>query len=447
MSFIIDKQTIDDLNIFSKNGKNSVFNIYNNTQTRGGSILLEEMFRHPLDNLDVIKKRQAIIHYFYKHRTDFPFQGAIFDAIEYYLSNTDTRTQVNASENKLRKQFQRLIQTDTEFQAIQKSVLGLINVINTLDAFLKEMTNNELADTDISEIEDVKGIISDEKLQFVKSESRTKKLSLEKAEIYDNAFRYAKNKDMRKILSFVYKLDIYISLAKVAHEKNLSFAEAQSTDDNILDIEGLFHPLLTNPVANTIKVVSENNVIFLTGANMAGKSTFMKSFGIAVFLAHLGFPIPAGKMTFSIRNGMYTTINLPDNLNQGYSHFYAEVLRLKKIAGNINHYKNMVVIFDELFRGTNVKDAYDATIAITEAFAENRNSIFIISTHIIESADILKEKCKNINFVYLPTVIENGKPGYTYTLSPGITNDRHGMMIINNENILDILIKNNIHEK
>lgn len=68
MSFIIDKQTIDDLNIFPKNGKNSVFNIYNNTQTRGGSILLEEMFRHPLDNLDVINKRQAIIRYFYNSK-------------------------------------------------------------------------------------------------------------------------------------------------------------------------------------------------------------------------------------------------------------------------------------------------------------------------------------------------------------------------------------------
>jgi DNA mismatch repair ATPase MutS len=174
---------------------------------------------------------------------------------------------------------------------------------------------------------------------------------------------------------------------------------------------------------------------------MAGKSTFMKSFGIAVYLAHLGFPVPARKMAFSVRSGMYTTINLPDNLNQGFSHFYAEVLRLKKIANGINHAKNMIVIFDELFRGTNVKDAYDATIAVTEAFAMNKDSIFIISTHIIETADILKERCNNIYFLYLPTTLENGIPRYTYTLSPGITDDRHGMMIIRNEHIMDILEK------
>jgi len=441
MSFIIDKQTIDDLNIFGKHGKNSVFSIYNNTRTKGGAKLLEEMFRHPLDDFGVIKKRQDIIQYFYHKRMDFPFEGSLFDSVEYYLSNTDTRTRIDAHDNKLKKRFQRLMKTDTEFQMIHKSILGLISIINRLHDFFEDIDNDELTVLEMPEMEEVKIIISDEKFRFVKKERETKKLSLEKTGKYDNELRYASNKNMHKMLSFIYQLDIYISLAHVARERKLSFSDVQPSDSNILKISQLSHPLLTDPVVNTIEVTVENNVIFLTGANMAGKSTFMKSFGIAVFLAHLGFPVPAQEMTFSVRNGMYTTINLPDNLNQGYSHFYAEVLRLKKIANSINHAKNMIIIFDELFRGTNVKDAYDATIAVTEAFATNKDSIFIISTHIIESADILKDKCENINFVYLPTTMENGVPRYTYTLSSGITDDRHGMMIIHNEKILEILMK------
>ncbi|MDD4632012.1 MAG: DNA mismatch repair protein [Proteiniphilum sp.] len=441
MSFIIDKQTMDDLNIFGKQGKNSVFSIYNHTSTRGGAILLEEMFRYPLDNFESIKKRQDIIQYFYHKRTEFPFEGAVFDAVAYYLHNTDTRTRIDAHDDKLRKRFQRLMKTDTEFQMIHKSILGLIYIINTLHDFFEDIEDDERILPEMPEMEEVKNIISDERLRFVKEERETKKLSLEKAGRYDNELRYASNKEMHKILSFIYQLDIYISLAHVAREKEFSFADVQPSDCNILKIDRLFHPLLADPVANTIEVTPQSNVIFLTGANMAGKSTFMKSFGIAVYLAHLGFPVPAREMTFSVRSGMYTTINLPDNLNQGYSHFYAEVLRLKKIANSINHARNMVVIFDELFRGTNVKDAYDATIAVTEAFAMNKNSIFIISTHIIESADILKERCGNIYFLYLPTTLENGVPRYTYTLSPGITDDRHGMMIIRNEQILDILEK------
>jgi DNA mismatch repair ATPase MutS len=172
---------------------------------------------------------------------------------------------------------------------------------------------------------------------------------------------------------------------------------------------------------------------------MAGKSTFMKSLGIALFLAHMGFPVAADKMQFSVRDGMFTTINLSDNLNMGYSHFYAEVLRVKKVAEQLQANRNIFVIFDELFRGTNVKDAYEATVAITAAFARKTNCMFVVSTHIMEAGDTLKPKYKNINFVFLPTKMDKQKPVYTYKLEQGITEDRHGMVIINNEGIIDIL--------
>ena len=126
----------------------------------------------------------------------------------------------------------------------------------------------------------------------------------------------------------------------------------------------------------------------------------------------------------------------------GASHFYAEVLRAKKIAKELQ-FKNLFVVFDELFRGTNVKDAYEATIAITAGFAAKRNSMFVISTHIIESGEVLREKYHNINFLFLPTLMEGTRPVYTYKLESGISSDRHGMVIINNEQILDIL-KNGI---
>jgi len=109
------------------------------------------------------------------------------------------------------------------------------------------------------------------------------------------------------------------------------------------------------------------------------------------------------------------------------------------VAEQVARTENLVIIFDELFRGTNVKDAYDATVAVTAAFAEKRNCTFIISTHIIEAGDVLREQCQNINFVYFPTVMHGNTPQYTYQLTAGITNDRHGMMIINNENIIGII--------
>ena len=225
----------------------------------------------------------------------------------------------------------------------------------------------------------------------------------------------------------------------MAEEHSFVFAKAYPPGDNILKIEGLYHPLLDHPIPNSIAIDATHNVVFLTGANMAGKSTFMKSFGIVVYLAHMGFPVPVKAMEFSVQNGMCTTINLPDNMNLGYSHFYAEVQRLKKVAEQVGRTGNLVIVFDELFRGTNVKDAHEATVEVMKAFAEKRNCIFMISTHIIEAGNDLKKACDNIKYVYLPTVMKDGKPSYTYTITEGITDDRHGMMIVNNEHIIDIL--------
>ena len=172
---------------------------------------------------------------------------------------------------------------------------------------------------------------------------------------------------------------------------------------------------------------------------MAGKSTLMKAFGINIYLAHMGFPVSASKMEFSVKDGIYSSINVPDDLNQGYSHFYAEVLRVKKVAAAVSSGKDLVVIFDELFKGTNVKDAYEATLAVTAAFSAYRNCAYIISTHIIEAGEVLTHQCNNILPLYLPTIMNGNIPTYTYQLRAGISADRHGMMIIENEGIIDLL--------
>jgi DNA mismatch repair ATPase MutS len=244
---------------------------------------------------------------------------------------------------------------------------------------------------------------------------------------------------MKDILRHIYLLDVYSSVARVAVSRGFALARATTSRDNTLSIDGMHHPGLADPVANSIRIDRNRNIIFLTGANMAGKSTFMKTLGVTLFLAHIGFPVPAEHMEFTVQSGLFTTINMADNLNMGYSHFYAEVLRLKKVALQAARDENLVIIFDELFRGTNVKDAYDATIAITAAFAGRPNCMFIISTHIIEAGEALRESHPNIDFLYFPTTMNGSSPEYTYGLTPGITNDRHGMMIIDKENIIGIL--------
>lgn len=140
---------------------------------------------------------------------------------------------------------------------------------------------------------------------------------------------------------------------------------------------------------------------------------------VSVYLAHVGFPIPASAAQISLLSGLYTTINLSDNLNRGYSHFYSEVLRIKFIAERLKNKSNMLVVFDELFRGTNVKDAHDGSLAILSAFSKIRTCFFAISTHIIEIADELADQ-PSILFRKMEVLSHEKLPQYTYLMKDGM---------------------------
>ena len=172
---------------------------------------------------------------------------------------------------------------------------------------------------------------------------------------------------------------------------------------------------------------------------MSGKSSFLKSIGLAVYLSHLGFPVPAKELKTTVFNGLLTTINLPDNVTNGLSHYYSEVMRVKMIAGLLNEKKKLFVLLDELFKGTNSKDAYEASLLVLNGFAEIRNSVFIVSSHITELAPKLKQE--NISLVYLEHQIHNEKPIFTYKLRKGIAMEGIGMYFINSENIKSLLEK------
>lgn len=439
MLFTTDKQTIEDLNIFGKHGSDSVYTIFNRCTTRGGAAILEDMFRYPLNDEIAINKRSGIIKYFSTAGIDFPFAIENFDAIEQYLGNTDERTKLSAQVNSVSKKLGDLIGVDAETSEIFKGIKAIIELLRSWNKLINALKLSA-DDFYLTEAIVIKELLAIPTFHPILNEVASK-LSHTKMEECDLIFRFSHRRALQQLLSHTYYLDVYLSIARVASERNFAFANARARNLHHLRIEGIKHPQVENAVANSIDITSESNVIFLTGANMAGKSTFMKSLSICLFLAHMGFPVSARSMEFSVLDGIYTTINLPDDLGIGASHFYAEVLRVKKVANELAQDKSLFVVFDELFRGTNVKDAYDATIALTGAFATKRNSIFLISTHIIEAGVELKKQRANIRFVYLPTKMNGAKPVYTYTLKEGITDDRHGMIIIKNEGILDILEK------
>lgn len=224
----------------------------------------------------------------------------------------------------------------------------------------------------------------------------------------------------------------------MAAAKDFSFPEFTTSAGIRLNIEGLFHPAIKNAVRNNIGLGEQQNLMFLTGSNMAGKSSLLKSLGLIVYLAHLGFPVPAAAVELTVFNGLVTTINLPDNINQGLSHYYTEVKRVKEVAEHLLEHDRMFVIFDELFRGTNVKDAFDGSSLIISELSTIKTAAFIISTHIIELAAELQQ-FSNISFQYMDTYFEHQAPVFTYKLMEGISKEALGMYIVRNEGIVEIL--------
>jgi len=430
MSFIADKQTLDDLNLLGKFRPNSVYGIFNKVKTAGGERLLDNLFHHPLTDFDAINKRSALFRYFQDKKLAFPVSQEQFSLVENYLESDAGSNAVAVFAGMLRKKITGALLRDEQYDTLQT---GLEATINALQAIKKLFSM-----LDIDLVQPARDILESSRLLWLNEVYDVQHLPFIKAVQYDYQLRCVLRREMETVLETLYQLDVYMAVSDVAREKEFSYARALPASQNGFRATAIRHPGLHKAVANPLSFTINRNVLFLTGANMAGKSTFMKSFGIAVYLAHMGFPVAAGDMEFSVRDGLYSSINVPDNIQLGYSHFYAEVLRVKTVAEAVSSGKNMVVIFDELFKGTNVKDAYDATLAVTAAFAQYRNCVFIISTHIIEVGEALRNR-PNLQFSYLPTVMEGHTPRYTYRLTEGITNDRHGMIIIGNEKIIDII--------
>lgn len=436
MQFNTDKQTVDELNLLGKFRQGSVYHLFNQVKTRGGEQLLDQMFRYPLTDEKSINERSDIFRFFQESNLEFPFDVQQINTMREYL---DAGTGKNYFSVVSSMVTQKLLSRLTRDERYKKSVQGVQATIVTLNRCyglleVLQKINSPLA----NQVDRLLQVLSDKQLEKLRNTDIYADLPVHVLAQYDHLLKTPFQSVMDQLLQFVYELDLYITVSDVAAKKGFTYAKAVAPEKNTLRVTNLSHPCIDKAIGNDIMMAESKNVIFLTGANMAGKSTLMKSIGIGMYLAHMGFPVAASSFEFSVREGMYSSINVADNIGLGYSHFYAEVVRVKQAAEAAASGGRLLLMFDELFKGTNVKDAYDGTLAVTEAFAEYQHCLFIVSTHIIEVGEALKGT-SNILFRYMPTIMDGVKPRYTYKVEEGITEDRQGMMIIRNEGILEML--------
>ena len=250
--------------------------------------------------------------------------------------------------------------------------------------------------------------------------------------------RYHYKQYFLELIDIYSQLDAWYGMAMAVNEFKLSFPVFNSSEEPDLKAKQLYHILLKDPVAYDVELNQSNNFIFLTGANMAGKSTFIKAVGSAVFLAHIGMGVPAESMELSLFDGLLSNINVVDNISKGESFFYNEVQRVKNTILKVNDKRKWLILIDELFKGTNVEDSMKCSTVVIEGLIKIKRSLFILSTHLYEISENLKDH-PNIDFKYFETEVTGDKLIFNYQLKNGVSNDRLGYLILKKEKVIDLL--------
>lgn len=445
MSFIIDQQTLQDLNISGKYKRDSIFSLYNKTETFGGELLLEKLFQVPFNQVETIQRQATLIAFFRQLPNGYQINLDDLDISQSFTNSYSDQGFVASLIHASRRKLLSILGLKEEKKQVELGIRATIRIMLDLATYLSSLQQQDTEGLlhgsifDLAWLQDNHALLL--KLQQLVA-LHPDELPLGLTARCDYQLRHKWSRDIQRSLSIIYHIDLYQSIASVANERGFVQAEAISAEQQYLMLENVYHPTIPNAVGNDLQYDREQNLIFLTGANMAGKSTYMKSFGIAIYLAHLGLPVAAKKMRFSVKDGLYSSINVADSIDLGHSHYYAEVLRVKKVATYVHEGKNMVVIFDELFKGTNVKDAFDATLTVTRAFQRHHNCQYLISTHIVEVGQQLQQENADVQFAYMPTQMRGQVPYYSYKSQKGISSDKHGMVLIQKENVLELLEQN-----
>lgn len=203
--------------------------------------------------------------------------------------------------------------------------------------------------------------------------------------------------------------------------------------------EKLVHPLLfdENVVSNDFKINSETEISIITGANMTGKSTFLRTVGINLVLAMNGCPVAAEGFSFIPMN-LFTSMRTSDSLNDGTSYFNAEILRLRNLVENLEKGTPQFIILDEILKGTNSQDKLTGSELFLEKLMKS-STLFscLIATHDLELTKIEEKFPSKIKNYCFELQNENGELLTDYKLQNGVTKSMNAIYLMKKFGIIE----------
>lgn len=435
----IDKTTLADLSIINKEEEFSVFNKLNFSRTAGGRQVLFQNFSTPLKTIGQIQDIQQTLRFIIENEQYWPSQitnGSVLMIEKFYGATID---QIPEKPSKAGVLSYKLF-SSADYSFVKFSTEHSFDFIKGMQQFIRYFLTPGTPAPMKKLLANVVSAVSKKEFEIIEKNSKSKDLTQVSQLTLANFLRYRFKHAMQELMEIYFQLDAWYSMAMAVKHFNFTFPSFTSDRTPLLDIKGLYHPLLQHPVDYDLHLLPGKNFLFLTGANMAGKSTFIKAVGTAVFLAHIGMGVPAAHMELSVFDGLVSNINVMDNIVKGESYFYNEVQRIKATVHKISDRRNWLILIDELFKGTNVQDAMKCSTAVIEGFVKIPNSTFILSTHLYEISEPLKQY-PNIIFNYFETAVKDDQLVFNYQLKDGISNDRLGYLILKNEGVVEMLEK------
>jgi DNA mismatch repair ATPase MutS len=202
--------------------------------------------------------------------------------------------------------------------------------------------------------------------------------------------------------------------------------------DDYFFIEGkeVGHPLISKDkrINNNIEIKHNGELMLVTGSNMAGKSTYLRSIGVNVILAMAGSPVCAADFKVS-HVQVISSMRITDNLAESTSTFYAELKKLKTIIEKVNTGERVFILLDEILRGTNSLDRHTGSVALVKQLIKHHTAA-IIATHDLELAKIKDEFPDNIVNYHFDVQVSGDELYFDYRLKPGVCNSLNASILM-----------------
>ena len=432
----VDKITLKDIGLFDNEESIGLISHLNFCKSNGGKIQLDYFLSNPLSSIPSIEQRQNAIAYFIDHIhfvEALKITNGTTLVIEKFFDTGFKRIPTQIS---LPAAYWYQFMSASDYSLLRYSLEHLILFYENLNKWISVFES--INDNPIIEalVQKIKKYTSHPSLASLPASNKLE--NPQTVLTYCHFFLYHYKNNTLQLLEYYYELDAYYSMAMASKNYHFVFPRWLENDTPIFEVSAAIHPLVTNAIDNKLSLSYHSNLLFLTGANMAGKSTFIKTIGIVLYLAHVGIGVPAKKLELTLFDGLITNLTIADNIVKGESYFFNEVQRIKNTIEKIIDGKNYFVLIDELFKGTNIQDAMKCSTAVIEGLQNLRNSLFIISTHLYEISDGLKG-FNNIQFSYFETAVQEKELIFHYQLKEGVSQDRLGYLILEREGVVELL--------